>query len=87
MKANIQFDEQSASRLRALAASLEIFIQRGIGTGSVGNIRELMQEIADAYAVDPEAVRSHVKGIIQVNRDKDAREIDQMIKETGAIIL
>jgi hypothetical protein len=87
MKANIIFDKQSAIRLRNLAASLEMFIQRGAGTGTVGNIRELMQEIADAYAVDPSTTTACIKKIIQVNHNKDEREIDQMIKETGAIIL
>jgi hypothetical protein len=87
MKANIIFDEQSAARLRALSASLEIFIQRGPGTGTVGNIRELMQDIADAYAIDPSAVVLLVRQIRQINRDKDEQEIDEMIKRDGAIFL
>jgi hypothetical protein len=85
--ADIRIQKREAGHLRMLAASLGLVIRRGIGAGEVGNISELMEEIADAYEIDPDAVIALVRQIRQINRDKDARDIETMIKEKGAIIL
>lgn len=87
LKANIQFSQEEAASLRALAASLEIFIQRGVGTGNVGNIRELMQEIANAYKADPVAVEACMRQIMQINHDQAVKDVDEMIARDGAIIM
>jgi hypothetical protein len=54
-KPRTSFDitREDMASLRALAASLGLFISRGPGAGELGNITQLLTRLAVAYRSDP----------------------------------
>lgn len=57
-QANIIFDAQAAASLRDLAASLGLYINRGPGSGEVGNIKAMLNQLAKVYEQSPEVVQA-----------------------------
>lgn len=70
-KSNIIFDESSAVSLRDLAASLNFYTSRGPGAGEIGNIKAMLDKLAQVYEHSPEIVQAMMSMLVNW-REKDA---------------
>jgi hypothetical protein len=50
-------------QLRQLAAECGLVQTRGIGTGEIGSLSQLLDVLADGYAARPEAVRDFIQDL------------------------
>jgi hypothetical protein len=57
-QANIIFSAEAAASLRDLAASLGFYINRGPGSGEIGNIKAMLNQLARVYEQSPEVVQA-----------------------------
>jgi hypothetical protein len=62
--------------LRALAASLGLFISRGPGAGELGNITQLLTRLAVAYRHDPEGTSVMLQRLFAAARDSTPPDHD-----------
>jgi hypothetical protein len=72
-KTALFMEEDTASQLRDLAASLNFYITRGPGAGKVGNIKMLIEQVARRYQQSPEITRTAMQQLLHWQVNEAAR--------------
>jgi hypothetical protein len=64
---NIKLSSQEAKSWRTMAEAFGIYIQRGIGTGDMGNAAEAIRRVAQAFQREPARVLTLLGPLLREN--------------------